>query len=118
MMMLMLVMLEKKQGCLLSFEAPFLFFNIVFISIFKVFKLWSMEGGGLAHVIGREGGKPVEEEFVGVADLSCDLAMHVLCYAAMLLCCHMLCYAMLCYALLCLSCKECMCYILGLDCTP
>ena len=41
----------------------------------------------------KEDRKPVEEEFVGVADLSCDQAMHVLCYAAMLS------YPMLCYAM-------------------
>ena len=41
----------------------------------------------------KEDRKPVEEEFVGVADLSCDLAMHVLCKAAMLS------YSMLCTAI-------------------
>ena len=71
-----------------------------------------MEGGGACACKRTGRGKPVEEEFVGVADLSCHLAMHVPCYAAMLS------YAVLCYELLCLSCKECMCYILGLDCTP
>ena len=100
-------MMEKKQGCPV-FEAPPLFLA----TISKVFeRVWSMEGEG-GGVRGGGGGKPVEEEFVGVADLSCDLAVHVLCKAVILS------YAVLCYALLCLSYKECICYILGLDCTP